>query len=126
MSMNTFSYYSVSHYYYNISLYTEEVQGQNLVKSGQITDYEHLFTQLGLRIGDKYMQVGTELGLQHIVLKDKLETGASVMFCASRRATDMLHYWHENAVEGFTYSRLAGALEKHGLEQCAYEYCYMH
>ena len=95
------------------------------MKSGQITNPDPLFVDLGLHIGIKYMEIGIELGLPYEVLKDKLETGASVMFQGSRKAMEMLQLWQTSISENyFTYSRLAAALEKHGLKQCAYEYCY--
>ena len=72
------------------------------------------------------MQVGINLHLKHQDLKNELETFALMLPPASRRALDMLHLWKKNTTkDDLTYSNLAAALEKEGLQNCADKYCYM-
>ena len=95
------------------------------VKSGQIMDPDRLFNDLAVEIGDKYLEIGIELGLQFQVLNNELETGAFKMERGSKKALNMLYLWRESTChEDFTYSVLAAALEKHGFHRCAHEYCY--
>ena len=77
-------------------------------------------------IGDKYMNVGIELGLSYRILKDKIDSVAtSATSPASQKAMTMLQVWKDSvAEEDLTYSKLASALEKHGLKCCADKYCY--
>ena len=93
-----------------------------VVKSGQITDPDHLFNDLSLHICDKYMQIGIELGLSIEVLTSELETG---ILQGRRKALRMLQLWRNSVDEHkCTYSVLAAALEKHGLRLYAHQYCY--
>lgn len=76
-------------------------------------------------ISDKYEEVGLELGLPYNVLRSELESGVYMMYPGHKKATRMLHLWRESCdKENFSYSVLAAALEKHGLQRCAQEYCY--
>ena len=96
-----------------------------VVKSGQITDHGRLFNDLSVHLSDKYMQVGIELGLDDKVLRDELETGKFMMLQGSKKALRMLQLWRESVGEDkCTYFVLAAALEKHGLQGCAHQYCY--
>ena len=96
-----------------------------VVKSGQITDHGRLFNNLSLHLSDKYMQVGIELGLDDKVLRDELETGELKMQQGSKKALKMLQLWRDSVGEHeCIYSVLAAALEKHGFQRCAHQYCY--
>ena len=96
-----------------------------MLKSGPITDPDRLFNDLSIHIGDKYMQIGNELGLQYNYLENELHTEALTIKPTNQKAMKMLHLWHKYVVDdNFTYSVLAAALEKHGLRRCADEYCY--
>ena len=110
------------YHYYNTSWFTGE---EKVVKSGQITDSDHLFNNLSVHICDKYTEVGTELGLRSEVLTNELETGAVKMDIGSKKATKMLQLWRQSVkAEQFTYSVLAAALKKQGFRRCAHKYCY--
>ena len=98
---------------------------QEVVKSGQITDPDRLFNNLALEICNKYTEIGIELGLEGKVLTNELETGEFKMLRGNRKALKMLQLWQQFVTEdSFTYSVLAAALEKHGFQRCAHEYCY--
>ena len=97
------------------------------VKSGQITDseYNHLFNRLAPEIGDKYFEIGIELGLSDEVLTNELETGTIAILKGNRKAFKMLQLWRNSVDEDkFLYSVLAAALEDHGFQRCAHKYCY--
>ena len=82
--------------------------------SDQITDPDRFFNDLAPEIGDKYMEIGIELGLPIEVLTDELETGRYMMLQASKKALRMLHLWQQSANEKqFTHSVLDAALKKH-------------
>ena len=95
------------------------------MKSGQITDHEHLFNNLSVDICNHYFNIGIELGLAFNVLKNELETGKSMTWKGSRKALEMLHLWRDSvSKDDCTYSVLAAALEKHGLRRIAEKHCY--
>ena len=95
-----------------------------ILKSGAIKD--SLFEEMSQDIGDKYKEVGVNLGLSYKYLQNELDTGHSKMLSASKKAQNMLNLWKENAkVCEFTYSVLAGALEKTNLIRCADKFCYI-
>ena len=95
------------------------------MKSGQIRDSDRLFNDLSVHICDKYIELGIELGLEHKVLTNELETGKFTMLQGNKKAMMMFQLWRDSVAEDdFTYSVLAAALEKHGLKRCALEYCY--
>ena len=95
------------------------------MKSGKITDSDHLFIDLAIQIHNKYTDIGIELGLESKVLSNELETGKFEMLQAHKKAIKMLQLWQAYVSEDdFTYSVLAAALEKHGFHQCAQKYCY--
>ena len=95
------------------------------MKSGPITDHDCLFNNLSVHISDKYMQVGIDLRLDYKVLRDELETGILKTEQGSMKALRMLQRWRNSVGEDeCTYSVLAAALEKHGLLECAHQYCY--
>ena len=95
------------------------------VKSGSIEDPDRLFNDMGLEIGGKYRKIGTELKLRDNVLSNELESGRYKFLDDSEKATKMLLLWKQSVTkEVFTYSVLAAALEKHGLVECAKEFCY--
>ena len=98
---------------------------QKVVKSGPITDPDRLFNNISKEIGDKYIEVGIELGLKIKVLTNELETGEYKMLKGNRKAMRMLELWQQSVSEDdFTYSVLAAALEKEGFTNCSYKYCY--
>ena len=93
--------------------------------SGQIADPNRLFNNLAHDIQDKYMEIGTELGLEYKVLTNELETGKFTMLQGNKKAMKMLQLWRDSVAEDdLTYSVLAAALEKHGFLRCAHKYCY--
>ena len=94
--------------------------------SGQITNYDRLFNDLSLEIGNKYISIGIELGLRIQVLHEELETGVFTISPAYKKSEKMLHLWRNYCTteDDFTYSVLSAALEKHGLRRCALKYCY--
>ena len=95
------------------------------MKSGQIKDSDRLFNDLSVHICDKYIELGIELGLEHKVLTNELETGKFTMLQGSKKAMMMFQLWRDSVAEDdFTYSVLAAALEKHGFLRCALKYCY--
>ena len=95
------------------------------MKSGQITDHEHLFNNLSVNICNHYFNIGIALGLAFNVLTNELETGESKMLKGSMKALKMLHLWRDSvSKDDCTYSVLAAALEKHGLHRIAEEHCY--
>ena len=95
------------------------------MKSGQITDHEHLFNNLSVEICNNYSKIGIELGLGFNVLTNELETGQLAMQQGSKKALKMLHLWRDSvSKDQCTYSKLAAALEKHGLCRIAEEHCY--
>ena len=95
------------------------------MKSGQITDPDHLFNNLAINICNKYTEIGLELGLEGKILTNELETGEFKMLQGSKKAIRMLQLWQESIKEDdFTYAVLGTALEKHGFQQCAHKYCY--
>ena len=99
---------------------------KKVVKSGQITDSDHLFNSLSVDICDKPMEIGIELGLQGQVLTNELETGEFRMLQGSRKAIKMLQLWRDSVDEDkCTYSVLAAALEKQGFQRCSHKYCYI-
>ena len=111
----------------------EDVKGESnktdpakmVVKSGQIENPDRLFLALFEFLYDKYMEIGIELGLPSEVLKNELETGEFKMRKGSEKAMKMLQLWRNSVSEdNFTYSVLAAALEKHGLQRYAHKYCY--
>ena len=68
------------------------------------------------------MQIGLELGLSIEVLTSELEFK---MLQERRKALKMLQLWRDSVGEDeCTYSVLAAALEKHGFQRCAHQYCY--
>ena len=92
-----------------------------VLKSGQITDSDRMFKDLALVIHDKFMEVGLELGLEYQTLCNELE----VMKKGSDKAMKMLQLWKQSIIgDNFTYSVLAIALEKNGLQQAAHKFCY--
>ena len=92
---------------------------------GPITEPDRLFNDIAVIISDEYTKIGTELGLQSEVLHDELETGILKMERGSKKALKMLQMWRNSVSEDkCTYSVLATALIKHGLQRCAYKYCY--
>ena len=96
-----------------------------VVKSGQITDSDRLFNNIAVTICDKHQEIGIELGLDSIVLKNELETGMMVMKVGSKKAIKMLQLWRDSVAENdFTYSVLAAALVKHGFLSCARTHCF--
>ena len=99
---------------------------QKIVKFGQITDHDHLFKDIAKCIyNNKYIQVGTNLGLKYNVMENELETGRFSMQTGDIKAMEMLHLWRKSVHEDkCTYSVLAAALEKEDFKNCAYEYCY--
>ena len=59
------------------------------------------------------------------MLINDLESGGVKTLPGNRKSMKMLQLWQQSvAEEDFTYSKLAAALEKHGFQRCAYEYCY--
>ena len=95
------------------------------MKPGQITDSDRLFNDIAVDISDKYLELGIELGLQGKVLTNELETGKFTMQQGSKKALKMLQLWRDSVPkDDCTYSVLAAALEKHGFQRCAHEYCY--
>ena len=97
-----------------------------VIKSGQITDPDRLFNELAYVIGNKYLEIGIELGLEGNVLSNELEMGKFMMVQGNKKALKMLQLWRESVREdNCTYSVLAAALEKHGYRRCAYKYCYI-
>ena len=98
---------------------------QKVLKEGPIQDYSKLFNDLAMDISDKYEEVGLELGLPYKTLRSELESGLTLMLQGHKKATRMLHLWKDTAdEESFTYKVLADALEKRGLQRCAYDHCY--
>ena len=95
------------------------------MKSGAIKSPDRLFKDMSKDIGDKYEDVGIDLGVEYQTLQNELETVQYNTLPANRKAMKMLHLWKDNTTEGdFTYSKLANALEKNGLKRCADKYCY--
>ena len=110
------------YFYYNTS---DEVKPKKIVKSGQITNPDRLFTNIAKHIFERYTEVGIQLGLKGEVLTDELETGEFKMLQGSKKALKMLQLWQQSVTEdNFTYSVLAAALEKEGFKSCADKYCY--
>ena len=100
-------------------------KNQKVVKSGQITDPDRLFSDIANYIYDNYINIGIELGLKFNVLENELETGQMRTLQGSKKALKMLQLWRESVKDNdLTYSVLAAALEKHGFENCADKYCY--
>ena len=100
-------------------------KNQKIVKSGQITDPDRLFSDIANYIYDNYINIGIELGLKFYVLENELETGQMRTLQGSKKALKMLHLWRESVKDDdLTYSVLAAALEKHGFGNCADKYCY--
>ena len=98
---------------------------QKVVKSGQITDPDRLFSTIADEIYNNYTKIGIELGLTFDVLENELETGVIGMLKGSKKALKMLHLWRKSVKEDhLTYSVLAAALEKNGFRHCADKYCY--
>ena len=101
-------------------------KNQKVVKSGQITDPDRLFSDIANYIYDNYINIGIELGLKFNVLENELETGQMRTLQGSKKALKMLQLWRESVKDNdLTYSVLAAALEKHGFENCADKYCYI-
>ena len=95
------------------------------VMSGQIRDPDRLFNDLSVHICDRYIELGIELGLEHKVLTNELETGKFTMLQGSKKAMKMLQIWRDSVAEDdFTYSVLAAALENQGFVHCAHKYCH--
>ena len=95
--------------------------------SGQITNPDSLFLALSKVVYNKYFEIGIELGLKSERLSDELETGEFKMLQGSKKALKMFELWKQSVTEdNFTYSVLAAALEKHGFQRAAHEYCYAH
>ena len=87
-------------------------------KSDKITDSDRLFNNLALDISKKYKEIGFELGLKYEYLNDELETGKFMIMKDSEKAMKMLKLWEQSVSEDdFTYSTLATALEKRGLQR---------
>ena len=109
----------------NLDTLIGSVTVQRVVKSGRITNPDRLFNDLSYVLDNHYLQIGIELGLDNKVLSNELEMGMFVMLRGSRKALKMLYLWRDSVDEDrFTYSVLAAALEKHGFQRCADEYCY--
>ena len=88
-------------------------------KSDKITDSDRLFNNLALEISENYKEIGVELGLKYKYLNDELETGKFMITKDSEKAMKMLKLWEQSVSEDdFTYSALATALEKRGLQRC--------
>lgn len=97
---------------------------QRIIKLGPITDHK-LFNDMAMDIGDKYEEVGLELGVPYKVLRSELESGPFMMMQGHKKATRMLHLWREaQGEDDCTFKALAAALEKRGLQRCAHNYCY--
>ena len=95
------------------------------MKFGQIKDSDQLFKDIAKCIYNKYIQVGTNLGLKYNVMENELETGRLLMETGDRKALKMLQLWQRSVTEyDCTYSVLAAALEKEDFKNCAYEHCY--
>ena len=102
----------------------EEAAGK-VVKSGAIKDPDRLFKDMSKDIGDKFEDVGIDLGVAYQTLQNELETVQFNTLPVNRKAMKMLHLWKDNTTEGdLTYSKLAAALEKNDLTHCADKYCY--
>ena len=92
-----------------------------VVKSGLITDSDRMFKDLALVIYNDFMEIGLELGLTYQTLCNELESEKK----RSDKAMKMLQLWKQSITgDNFTYSVLAFALEKHGHERAAHEFCY--
>ena len=88
-------------------------------KSDKITDSDRLFNNLAVEISENYKEIGVELGLKYKYLNDELETGIFVTKRGSEKAMKMLQLWEQTVSEyDFTYSALATALKKCGLQHC--------
>ena len=112
----------ISYFYYNPS---DEVKPKKMLKSGQISDPDCLFTNIAKHVIERYTEVGIQLGLKGEVLTNELETGEFRMLKGSRKALKMLQLWRQSVTEDeFSYSVLAAALEKEGFKNCADKYCY--
>ena len=97
-----------------------------VLKPGSIKDPDPLLKELAQGIGGKYNEVGIDLGLMFKDLQNALETGPSMMLPANQKALQMLNLWRDKTPEmDFTYSILATALEKNGLQRLANKHCYM-
>ena len=97
-----------------------------VVKPGSIKEPDRLFNQLAKEIGDKYKQVGIDLGLTFQNQQNALETGPYANAQADQRALKMLNLWQKQSPDkDFTYSILATALENNSLQRSADKYCYM-
>ena len=96
-----------------------------MVKSGPIKDPDRLFKDVSKDIGDKYEDVGIDLGVAYQTLQNELEIVPFNMLPVNKKAMKMLHLWKKYITEEeLTYSVLAAALEKNGLRHCADKYCY--
>ena len=130
--------YFIQHCLYNdvpcsvwFTLYTgaknadqSEGNAKREVKPGQITESDSWFNELSKHIGEKYSDIGYELGLGFDCLQNELESGIYKMKQADEKAMKMLQLWKKSATKKFTYAVLAAALEKYGLKHYAEQYCY--
>ena len=99
---------------------------KRVVKPGSINNPDIMFKELAQDIGNKYTQVGIDLGLTFQDQQNALDTGPYAMLPADQRALKMLNLWREQSLDkDFTYSILATALENNRLKRSAEKYCYM-
>ena len=76
-------------------------------------------------IGDKFEDVGIDLGVAYQTLQNELEMVQFNTLPVNKKAMRMLQIWKASvAEEDLTYSKLAAALEKYDLKYCADKYCY--
>ena len=76
-------------------------------------------------IGDKFEDVGIDLGVAYQTLQNELEMVQFNTLPVNKKAMKMLHLWKDiTTEEDLTYSKLAAALEKYDLTHCADKYCY--
>ncbi len=92
-----------------------------MVKPGKV-EGDRVLRKLSQELGDKWMDVGIELGLKYDDLKNTIEDDPKIPH--KRKPMDMLQTWKKSAGDDFTYQTLATALENVGLNTCAQTHCY--
>ncbi len=89
-------------------------------KSGKISD--SVLMKVSKDLGDKWMEVGVELGIEFSILRNTIEDDTKIPH--TRKPMEMLQKWKSLARDDFTYETLATALEEVDLKTCALTHCY--
>ena len=90
------------------------------MREGELTD--KFLMEVAHSVGSKWEELGIALDLDFGTIRSVV--GADSGRPEHMRAFYVLQEWKYRAAEGFTYGRLASALEEVGLNRCAQGHCY--